>query len=101
MTDFLVAAKTSEISEGEGKIISINGKEIAIFNVKNEFFAIDNACCHHGGPLGEGILDGAIITCPWHHWKYNVMTGVNPINPQIRVQTYEVKVENDEIKIRV
>ncbi len=100
MTDFLVAAKTSEIDGGESKIIIMNGKEIALFNLGGKFFAIDNACRHQGGPLGEGMLDGAIITCPWHHWKYNVMTGINPTNPQIKVQTYEVKVEDGQIKIK-
>lgn len=101
MPDFIAVAKTNEINEGEGKVVSISGKEIAIFNVEGNFYAIDNTCRHRGGPLGEGMLDGSIVTCPWHHWQYNVMTGVNLINPQIKVDTYEVKVEGDEIKVKV
>ena len=101
MADFVTAAKVSEIREGEGKVVNAKGKDIAIFNVEGEFYAIDNACRHKGGPLGEGMLDGTIVTCPWHHWKFNIKTGISPVNPQIKVDTYEVKVEGDEVKVRV
>lgn len=101
MPDFVTAAKVSEINEGEGKVISVNGKEIALFNVEGNFYAMDNACRHRGGPLGEGMLEGNIVTCPWHHWTYDVTTGVNVMNPQVKVSTYEVRVEGDEIKIKV
>ena len=101
MPDFVTAAKVSEISEGEGKAVKVGGKDIAIFNVEGEFYAIDDACRHKGGLLGEGMLDGNIVTCPWHHWQYNVMTGISPTNLQIKVETYEVKVEGDKIKVKV
>ena len=101
MAKFVTVAKVSEVMEGEGKVVNAEGKDIAIFNVESEFYAIDNACRHKGGPLGEGMLDGTIVTCPWHHWKYNIKTGVSPVNPQVKVDTYEVKVEGGEIKIRL
>lgn len=101
MPDFVTAAKVSEINEGEGKVVNVNGREIALFNVEGTFYAIDNACRHKGGPLGEGMLDGSIVTCPWHHWTYNVRTGVSPVNPQVKVDTYEIKVEGDEVKVKV
>ena len=101
MSDFVTIAKVSNVREGEGKVVEVNGKEIALFNVEGKFYAIDNACRHKGGPLGESVLDGTTVTCPWHHWQYNVMTGISPVNPQIKVDTYEVKVEGDEVKVRV
>lgn len=101
MEDFVTVAKVSEINEGKGKAVEVNGKEIALFNVEGKFYAIDNTCRHAGGPLGEGMLDGSIVTCPWHHWKYNIMTGASPVNPQVKVDAYEVKVEGDDIKVKV
>lgn len=101
MPDFVTIGQVSEINEGEGKVVNINGKEIALFNVEGTFYAIDNACKHRGGHLGEGMLEGNIVTCPWHHWKFNVRTGVSPVNPQIKVDTYEVKVEGDKVKVKV
>ena len=101
MADFVTVAKKDEINEGEGKVINVNGKEIALFNVDGNFYAIDNTCKHAGGPLGEGMLDGNVVVCPWHHWKYDVMTGKSTVNPQIKVDTYEVKVEGNEIRVKV
>ena len=101
MSDFVTVAKVSDIHEGEGKVITVNGKEIALFNAEGDFYAIENTCKHKGGPLGEGMLDGNVVTCPWHNWKYNVATGISPVNPQVKVGTYEVKVENNEVKVKV
>ena len=54
---------------------------------------------HRGGPLGEGELDGKIVVCPWHGWRYDVTTGVNELNPSISVQKYQVKVEGDDLLV--
>src|SRR3989338_334650 len=98
---FVEVAKVKDVKEGEGKVVSANGKEIALFNVGGQFHAIDNTCVHRGGPLGEGTLDGDTVTCPWHGWKFNVKTGVSPVNPAAKVETYNVKVEGDEVKVAV
>src|SRR5207244_2698616 len=56
----------SDVPVGEGRVIDAAGKTIALFNVGRRYYAIDNTCAHRGGPLGEGDLDGAVVTCPWH-----------------------------------
>ena len=98
---FVEVAKVKDVKEGEGKVVSANGKEIALFNVGGQFHAIDNTCVHRGGPLGEGTLDGDTVTCPWHGWKFNVKTGVSPVNPAAKVETYKVKVDRDKILVDV
>ena len=100
MADFVTVAKVNDIKEGEGKVVEANGKEIALFNVDGKIHAIDNTCKHRGGPLGEGICEGEVVTCPWHGWKYNVTTGVSPENQQVKVDKYEVRVEGEEIKVK-
>ena len=100
MADFVTVAKASELKPGEAKVVEPNGKSIALFNVDGKFHAIDNTCLHQGGPLGEGTCEGAVVTCPWHGWQYDVTTGVNQANPQVKVATYEVKVEGDDVKIK-
>lgn len=99
MVEFVAVAKKDELKPGEAKVVDVNGRQVALYNVDGEFFATDNTCLHRGGPLGEGFLDSEIITCPWHGWTYNVKTGVNPVNPQIKVETFEVKIEGDEVKV--
>ena len=93
-------ANVNDLKAGEGKVVEADGKELALFNVDGKFYAIDNTCLHQGGPLGEGQLEGDIVTCPWHAWQYDVKTGVNPENAQIKVNKHEVKVEGNEVKVK-
>ncbi len=99
MADYSSVMKKEDLSPGEGKTLIVNGRSVAIFNVEGTYYAIDNTCAHRGGPVGEGDLEGEIVTCPWHHWGYNVKTGVSPINPDARVQTYPVRVEGSEVQV--
>ena len=86
---------------GENKIVNVNGTDVALFNVEGEFFAINNTCLHRGGPLGEGFLEGDVVTCPWHGWRYNVRTGNNVTMPNAHVASYKVKVEGDDILVDI
>ena len=94
-------ATTIEIPKGTGKVIEIGGKTLAIFNCDGTFYAIDNTCKHRGGPLGEGSLSGTTVTCPWHGWTYDVTSGACGMNPSLTLQTYDVKVEGQEILVAV
>ena len=98
---FVEVAKVSDIKSGSGKVVKANGKELALFNVDGKFHAIDNTCAHRGGPLGEGSLEGNVVTCPWHGWKYDVKTGVSAVQPSIKVQPHKVKVEGDNVLVEV
>ena len=94
-------AKTSEIPAGTAKVIEVGGKTLAVFNCDGVFYAIDNTCKHRGGPLGEGGLAGTTVTCPWHGWEYDVTTGVCAMDDSIKVQSFEVKVEGDDVLVAV
>ena len=94
-------AKTSDIPPGTGKVIEVSGKPLAIFNCEGNFYAIDNTCKHRGGPLGEGSLSGSTVTCPWHGWEYDVTSGECQMDPSIKVQKFDVKVEGDDILVSV
>lgn len=101
MADFVKVANRSDLPPGEGMVVELKGNRIALFNINGEFYAIDNTCPHRGGPLGEGYCDPTNMTvqCPWHGWTFNVQTGVSPVNPSARVESFEVKVEGDEIQV--
>ena len=94
-------AKVSDLSLGEGKTVDASGQEIALFNVDGAFYAIGNTCVHRGGPLGEGALEGDVVTCNWHGWKYNVRNGVSPVNPAARVPSYRVQVQGSDIFVEL
>ncbi|MBI2845140.1 MAG: Rieske 2Fe-2S domain-containing protein, partial [Chloroflexi bacterium] len=78
------------------------GKDIALFNVNGQFFAIDDVCAHAGGPLSEGTLEGTTVTCPWHGSQYDVRSGQVLEGPALRgVASYKMKVEGRDIFIEV
>lgn len=99
MADFQPAAKVADIPEGSGAPVSLGNRTVAIFNVGGTFLAVDNACVHRGGPLGEGALDGAIVSCPFHGWQYDLRTGACVNNPAAKVKTYPVKVEGADLLV--
>lgn len=100
MADFLKICKANDIPQGEGRAFETGENSVAVFNVNGQFCAIDNICPHRGGPLGEGALDGTVVTCPWHGWQFDVTTGSSPVNPAARVKKFEVKVEGEDLYIR-
>jgi nitrite reductase/ring-hydroxylating ferredoxin subunit len=101
MADFTRAASVKDVPEGGGKVVLVGGKGIALFNVGGKFCAIDNTCPHRGGPLGEGSLQGELVTCPWHGWVFNVTTGTLAATDRAGVACYAVKVEGEDILVRV
>ncbi len=94
-------ATKSEIPAGTGKVVEAGGKTIAVFNCNGTFYAIDNTCKHRGGPLGEGSLAATTVTCPWHGWEYDVTSGACTMDASIKVQTFNVKVEGEDILVSV
>lgn len=101
MADFVKVASTGDIPEGEGRCFEVNDQQVAVFNVDGTFYALDNVCPHQGGPLGEGELDGNMVTCPWHAWDFDVTTGENGEDPDEKQDTYEVKVDGDDVLVAV
>ena len=99
MGDYLTAAKLEEIPNGGSKIVELNGKEIALFRVGDRIYALDNVCPHRGGPLGEGMVVGDEVVCPWHAWSFKIATGAYTFDPSLSVQRFEAIVEGDEVKI--
>jgi len=99
VASFVKVATASEIPDGQGKVVEAGGKRIALFNAGGKFYAIDNACKHRGGPLGEGELDGTVVTCPWHGWEYDITTGANMDDPNVKLGCYAVKVEGGDVLI--
>jgi nitrite reductase (NADH) small subunit len=99
MGEFVRVTGTTDVKSGQGIVVEVNGKTLAVFNVDGAFHAIDNTCIHRGGPLGEGDLEGSVVTCPWHGWQYDVTTGACVANPSAKVERYEVKVEGTDVKV--
>lgn len=77
MSEFLTVLRTSDLAPGEMKVVALNGTEVVIANMNGLFCAFSNLCPHEAGPLGEGDLEGEIVTCPWHNSRFSVRTGAS------------------------
>jgi nitrite reductase/ring-hydroxylating ferredoxin subunit len=99
MGEFVRVTGVTDVKPGQGIVAEVNGKSLAVFNVDGAFHAIDNTCVHRGGPLGEGELEGPVVTCPWHGWQFDVKTGECVNNPSAKVHVYEVQIDGSDVKV--
>jgi len=102
LADFVKVAKTNEIEPGQARLVDVQGKQIALFNVDGKFFALANTCTHRGGPLAEGRDLRHEVTCPWHGARFDVRTGevVGPPAQQA-VARYGVRVTESDIEVEM
>jgi len=117
LSDEYVVATVEDIPDGQHIVVKVHGREIGVFNVRGQYYALPNVCIHQNGPLCRGAVsgtvmasaetgwkrtwtnDGEIIVCPWHSLEFNVTTGQCLAYPKRRLPTYEVKLEDNEIKV--
>jgi nitrite reductase/ring-hydroxylating ferredoxin subunit len=99
---FVKVATIHELSPGQGKLIALDNKRIALFHVGERYYAIDDACPHRGGPLSEGDVEAETVICPWHGAIFALATGaVTRFPGAAGVATYAVRVQGEQIEIAV
>jgi 3-phenylpropionate/trans-cinnamate dioxygenase ferredoxin component len=116
MANYVKAANVNDFKDGEKKMVTLEGRDIMLARVGNNYYAIANKCPHLGGNLSHGKLEGKIITCPLHGSQYDITNGkvirwtrwkglLYSINKAVKkphaVKTYGVKVENGTILVDV
>jgi len=101
-SEFQEAASEQELFQNRMMVVELSGRKIALIYSNFKAYAIDNACTHLGGSLGMGTLKGQTVVCPLHHWSYNFTSGriVDGISDE-KVKTYETKIENGKVFIRI
>jgi len=99
MANYVEVANLEHLPPGKGTVVTIEGKDIALFNVDGTVYAMDDGCLHHGVSLGTSELDGKIVTCRGHGWKYDVTTGSTLVSPGYGVAAYPVKVVDGKIMV--
>jgi nitrite reductase/ring-hydroxylating ferredoxin subunit len=96
----VTVARAEDVPPGSARVVKAgDDRELALYNVDGEFYATQGQCLHLKGPLGDGELEEAVITCPWHGWQYDVRTGENEFDRAIQLETFEVVVEDGDVKV--
>lgn len=112
-----VVARIDEIPSGGRKIVRLEGREVGIFNLDGQFFALKNSCPHQAARVCLGRVtgttmagdvyqfeygqEGRILRCPWHSWEYDITTGQSVFDSRVRVVTYEVGVSGDNVLVTI
>jgi len=98
--DFATGARVADVPEG-GLLAGRVGEEpVIVVRRGNDLFALDGTCTHYGGPLGEGIVEGETVRCPWHHACFDLRTGGVRGGPALSgVGPWEVEREGERFRI--
>ena len=101
MSRRILIGQAADVPLGEGRVVEVEGRTVALFNVDGALYALDNACSHRGGPLGEGDLEGTVVVCPWHAWRWDVKTGANVNNPAVKMPCFPVTVDDGHVFVEL
>jgi nitrite reductase/ring-hydroxylating ferredoxin subunit len=97
----VTVARLEHVPPGTLHTVTAGDEELTLAHCDGGIYAVQSKCLHLEGPLGEGRLDGCVLTCPWHGWQYDVRTGENEFDLAIKLRAYDVRVEDGEIRVRV
>ena len=98
----LVLCEAADVPEGTCKSFISEGRRVALYNVGGTFYATQDICLHKGGLLGKGTLDGPVVTCPLHGWRFNVTTGDCLTHAQTRkLRLYPTSVEGGTVAVEL
>ncbi|SDZ67905.1 nitrite reductase (NADH) small subunit [Evansella caseinilytica] len=93
-------AKINELPQKIGKVIKIDGHDIALFHLSSgKVRAVENKCPHKQGPLAEGMVSGEYVFCPLHDWKIDLTSGEVQKPDDGCVKTYETEVTDGVVYI--
>jgi 3-phenylpropionate/trans-cinnamate dioxygenase ferredoxin subunit len=103
-TSTITVCALDELGEGDMRLIEADGRKIGVFNCGGDLLAIEDRCSHDDGPLAEGEFDAASCTveCPRHGSLFDLRTGRPKTLPAYRpVETFEVRIEDNEVKLEL
>lgn len=101
MGDWVEVASIEECPPGTCIERMAGEKILVVANVDGEIFALDGICAHQGGPLGTGVLNGCVLTCPWHGWQYDVRTGQQLVSQSISQTVYRARESGGTIQVEM
>jgi nitrite reductase/ring-hydroxylating ferredoxin subunit len=94
-------ARLADLPPGTGMAVYAGGRDIGLFNLGDEIVAIGNECPHQSGSLGDGRLEGEIITCPLHGWEFDARTGACMTIPGESVPRFRARVEGGVVFVEI
>lgn len=100
-SEFITVAKVGSIPAGKAAAFPVRGHMVAVFHIDGQYYALNDFCPHMGSALHDGHIEDGVVTCAWHAWRFKISDGTWCDNPVIKTDSYEVRVQSDEIQVRV
>ena len=97
----ITIGKVGDIPNGGTAVVTVNQKDVAVFRIQDQYFAIDDLCPHMGASLSGGYVEDGIVTCPWHYWRFRLSDGAWADNPRVKTGCYTVQVVGEELQLEV
>ena len=113
-----VVGTVADFPEGTHRVVSVEGREVGVFNIGGRLYGLLNRCAHQGGPVcaarrmtGTLVADadggwqprweqeGEIVACPWHGLEYHVPSGRCLAFPEIVLRRYDVVVDGEDVVV--
>jgi NADPH-dependent 2,4-dienoyl-CoA reductase/sulfur reductase-like enzyme/nitrite reductase/ring-hydroxylating ferredoxin subunit len=99
--DLRAGIPDNQLADGGMLVGHVDDSSVLIARRGAEFFALDSTCTHYGGPLGEGLMVGNTVRCPWHHACFDLRTGEAIAAPAINaVQCWRVEHSDGRLYVR-
>jgi pyruvate oxidase len=93
-------ADLDELKEDSVKKVEAGGQSIALTRFESKYGALGNTCPHMGGPLGEGMIEYGLLSCPWHGREFHPLSGECEAHGE-HVRTYRVEEREDGVYVAV
>jgi nitrite reductase/ring-hydroxylating ferredoxin subunit/Fe-S cluster biogenesis protein NfuA len=98
---WLQGPSISELEEGRPVRFVREDCDILLVRIEGKVMAFRNQCSHMGMPLDGGLVDGSVITCPWHGFRFDLSTGECITAPHVQLELFPVRVEDQRVWVRV
>jgi nitrite reductase (NADH) small subunit len=94
-------ARRGDLPPGSGRSLRAGDRFVAVYNDGGALFAIDDTSPHQGASLGEGILHGGVVICPWHQWAFSLRDGSSTHVPGLGVACYATRMQGDAVEVEL
>lgn len=97
----IFAARLADVPNFGKKLVSVNGQDVLLINVKGEIFAVENECPHQGALMESGLVKDGCLSCPRHGYRFDLKSGVCRNNDAYKLKVFPVTVVGDEIHLEI
>ncbi len=99
--EFVPVLDENALEEGSMKLVDVEGVPVLLVKVSGKIFAVDNRCPHQSCGLSDGSLEGNVVICPCHGWRFDLTTGEYEEAEEITLTKHEWKIESGKILVKV